>query len=370
MVGPSPFARGGISAVVQSYLASTLVERVRLKYLATNVDGNKFRKALAAVKAFVMFPFICLFFRPDLVHIHFAEDTSCYRKAVILFLAKLMRKKVVGHCHAANFDKFHDASFVNRILLTRFLNNLDMIIVLSTSWQRLVLTYTENRKTVILYNPVNYAIFQDSRPWEHDSSVMTILFAGRIGARKGTFDILNAIPAIITQFPDVRFIFAGDGEVKKVTEIAKKMGIQDNTFFPGWISGAEKYRFFMDADIYLLPSYEEGIPVSILEAMAAGLPIITTAIGGIPDAVEDGVNGYFVSPGDSGAIARKTIQLLGAPALRKEIGLNNKNKIKEIFDINGIVEQLLTVYGSLLHSELTAALQVPGPNLEHKGELE
>lgn len=348
MVGPALEVMGGISAVVRYYFNSDLEKSVNLKYLKTHVDGSKLKKIFVAIQAFLKFPVICLTFRPHIVHVHISIYFSFYRKSVIFWLARLFGKRVVAHCHGGRFKEFYDSNRINAFFIRNLLNASHMIIVMSKRWKQTFKGFTRNEKVVILYNPVDTAIFKDSYPWENNISPKKILFMGNIGKLKGVYDILEAAPQIISCYPDVRFIFAGNGDLEGARGVSLEKEINENVEFVGWVRGETKTSYFKSSDIFLLPSFNEGLPVSVLEAMAAGLPVVSTQIGGIPDAIEDGVNGFLIEPGDILAITEKVLYLLRNPDILKEMGTKNKTKIKETFDLDIIISQLLEIYKSVL----------------------
>src|SRR5690606_10983036 len=121
---------------------------------------------------------------------------------------------------------------------------------------------------------------------------------GRLGSRKGTWDLLEAFKRLAAEVPNVRLVLGGDGEIDKARRIVARDGLEARVTIAGWLSGAEKLDVFNRTDIYALPSYHEGLPASIVEAMAAGAPIVSTPVGGIPEAVTDAFNGFLVAPGD------------------------------------------------------------------------
>lgn len=262
-------------------------------------------------------------------------------------MAKLLKRKIVMHCHGSNFDKFHDKSALNAFFIKWVLDHSDVILVLSKSWKKTIGSYTHNQKIKILYNPVIFDNFEDCHLSSINEYSHKILFMGRIGKRKGVYDILDAIPKILVGFPDAKFIFAGDGEIDKAKKMVIEKGIQSNVEFVGWVRGCLKKDYFKNADIYILPSYNEGIPVSVIEAMAAGLPVVSTNVGGIPDAVSDNINGYLIEAGDITALTEKVTHLLEYTKIRNQMGISNRKKAMEMFDIKKIIPQLLEIYNSV-----------------------
>ena len=172
---------------------------------------------------------------------------------------------------------------------------------------------------------------------------------GELGKRKGIYDLLEATPRILQDYDNVKFVLCGDGELEKVRKICKNKNMENKVDILGYVSGQQKMTNFKSANIYILPSYHEGLPVSILEAMACGLPIVSTPIAGIPDAVEDGVNGLLIEPGNIDGIAEKVTKLLKDDELCARMSQNNVNKVREKFDIEVVVRQLVQEYENLLN---------------------
>ena len=115
----------------------------------------------------------------------------------------------------------------------------------------------------------------------------------------------------------------------------------------GWVSGAAKERELAQATIYVLPSYAEGLPMGVLEAMAAGTPTIATTVGGIPDAIEDEVTGFLVEPGDIQTLTERIAQLLADAELRSRFAVAARAKIVSTFSADAVLAQLERLYGKL-----------------------
>lgn len=109
----------------------------------------------------------------------------------------------------------------------------------------------------------------------------------------------------------MKFILAGSGEIERVQDIIEKKGISQYFSFPGWVKKEEKEKLLKNADIFFLPSYTEAMPMSILEAMGYGLPIVTANVGGIPQLVEERRNGYMIEPGNIDGFAKAIRELIG-----------------------------------------------------------
>jgi glycosyltransferase involved in cell wall biosynthesis len=169
-----------------------------------------------------------------------------------------------------------------------------------------------------------------------------VLFLGDFSQRKGVRDLLAAAPAVLRRRPDARFVVAGGQPPVDVAAQAAPLG--DAVHFPGFVRGADKLRRLQEASLLALPSYAEGMPVAVLEAMAAGLPVVATPVGGVPDFFRDGFNGRLTPPGDVPALAAAIVRLLDDPAAAQAMGRHNRQQALEQFAVPQYARRLLEVY--------------------------
>jgi glycosyltransferase involved in cell wall biosynthesis len=174
-----------------------------------------------------------------------------------------------------------------------------------------------------------------------------VLFLGRLEQEKGVYDLLRALAEVRRDFPAVELFLAGEGHRDEVRRQACALGVDRSVHLLGWISGQAKQDAMARANIFVLPSYIENMPVSLLEAMASGLPVVATTVGGIPDVVEDGVNGFLVSPADIPALAGTLGRLVADSALRQRIGNAGRRRIEETFAMEKIVPRIEALYREL-----------------------
>lgn len=349
MVGPNLLATSGISAVVNNWLDAGLEEEVDFHYLSTLTDyvpGHYLQKTIDALRAY--YQFITDARKYDIVHIHVSSGMGFYRKLVILLIAGLKNTKVAVHLHGSVFREFYDnSSGIQKLLIRYFFDRADAIFVLSESWLNFIREISKNDNIYIIYNG---ASVDRLCKVERNDGKIVISFMGRLGDRKGTYDLLDAFEKLIQSEPAAFLILGGDGDVEKVRSLVKEKNLDDNIDILGWVPGDRKYEVFNRSDIYTLPSYNEGLPGSILEGMAAGLPIISTPVGGIPEAVIEGHNGYLIEPGDSDALCERMLRLCQDSELRKKMGEESRRIIIEKFDISKIVNNLVCVYQKMLSS--------------------
>ena len=348
MFGPKLSATSGISAVVNNWLAVGLDRGVDLDYIATldeYVPGQAGRKLLNALRSYLT----CLRvtrLSKDIAHIHVSSHMSFYRKLGIFLWCKINALPVVVHLHGSSFEEFHDSgSSLQRFLIRFMCEKASVVLALSKSWAAFISKIAPASRVVVLYNGAPADLYQGVPPARDE---VIILFMGRLGGRKGTADLLDAFTAIESQFSQARLILAGDGEVEKFRAIVSYRGLDDRVSIPGWIGADRKSEMFVNCDIYALPSYNEGLPGSILEAMASQKPILSTPVGGIAEAVKHGVNGYLVEPGDVEALARNLAELVADAGLRDKMGRASRKILMENFESAAIVKRLIRIYDAAI----------------------
>lgn len=343
MVGPGRNVMGGISTVVNSYFDLKLNERVELRYIASMEDGNKIKKLGVAVKAYLEFRKCLKDF--DIVHVHMAAQASFTRKSLFIRLAKKAGKKIIIHQHAADFDDFFfkQSDELKRQQIKEVFAMADRVIVLSEEWADFFGKYVcDEKKISIVHNGVVIPNYEKA-----DYTDQNVLFLGRLGERKGAYDLLKVIPDVLKRIPNARFFFGGDGEVERCKELAEKTGIADNVSFLGWIRDTEKEEYLKKCSTFVLPSYHEGMPMSVLESMSYGLATISTNVGGIPQIIDNGIDGFRIDAGNIEELTASIVRLLTDVELKEAIGYNASNKIRNCFNANVLVNKLVRIYSEI-----------------------
>lgn len=302
--------------------------------------------------------------RLKIIHAHLSQRGSFFRKALILMIGKLFRKKVIYHLHGSEFLLFfRSAPKPVQQFIRKVLKSCDAIIVLSHSWKTNLSEVTENPNIHVVYNPIVitdtpkvYPPFYVEKPH--------FLFLGNIGKRKGVYDLIEAVQKI--RNPNFVISLYGDGEVEEVRTKIEKLGLQDIIQVHGWISGTQKAEAFKSAQLLLLPSHNEGLPISILEALSMGMPVLSTTVGGIPEAVEHNRNGLLIQPGDTTALAYYLEKIANSPDLLRNMSENAYQTARQRFDHQLIFEQMETLYQSILSLEPYNKINHPLPDERHK----
>ena len=344
VVGPdSEKAKGGMSSVIKGMQEDrTLRSRAELSFFPSYRDG-----ALIKRMCYCLYRLLCFFLvfgKYDLIHIHMAADGSAYRKALYARIAMLRRKKVIVHVHGSRFQTFLDELPVRRLsFLKKTLQQADLVLALSEGWKKILSEKLSLHNCEVLPNGIDTERLASACRDKNDEKVV-FLFLGRIGKRKGAYDLLKVWDRIRRTGGYVKCIMAGDGEVEKMRQCAEEMGLSGMLEIPGWVDETGKLQLFRETDVLLLPSYHEGMPMAILEAMAAGKAIICTGVGGIPETVENGINGILIKPGDLEALYLAVKRLAEDRELCRKMGTVNHEKAVALYDRKMVHEKLYRYY--------------------------
>ena len=345
MCASSLKVKGGMVSVVKNYLGYSDWGDVKITYIPTHIESNKYVLIAYFVIAYIRILWLVFTKKVDIAHLHVAERGSFYRKAFILQTLKRHGIKVILHHHGAEFDLFYNGlSEKRRQYVNEILKIADLNIVLSQRLVSMIKQKSPEAKVEVLYNAVDIPV---SNPY--DENARNILFLGRLGKRKGTYDLLTSIKKIDDNLPkDVRFYLCGDGEVEDVKKEVEALGIEHRIAHIGWTDGPKKAFFMTQCMINVLPSYNEGLPMTILETMAHGIPNISTSIASIPEVLHDGENGFLIEPGDVDALCSRLLKLVFDDDLRKKFSVVSYNLVKKSFSLQVHINKLKEMYKILL----------------------
>lgn len=348
MVVQDKMVKGGIAAVISGYYGSEIEEKYDIIYVESYMDGNKFKKICKAIQGYCHFAKVLLMNHPDIVHIHSSFGPSFYRKLPFIYMAFFVNKPIINHIHGADFDDFfNNSSKKKRALITKSYNRCTKIIALSDDWKKRLSTIVPEEKIAIVEN---YSILCENSLNERLArrSNNVVLFLGEIGKRKGCYDIPEVAEKVVKAVPNVRFVLAGTGDaadLQNVKELFKEKDIAEHVCFPGWVRGKEKEKLLREADVFFLPSYNEGMPMSVLDAMGYGLPVVSTNVGGIPQIVKE--NGACCTPGDISSMATAIIRLLTDEQKRKIAAKTSIDVVKNGYSLDLHLNRLEKIYESV-----------------------
>ncbi len=359
MVWPS--ARGGMRSVVEGYAEDGFLVAQDVILVSSYEEGGFVRRQFVALRAIVRVATLLATRSVDLVHIHAAMKGSFWRKSVFAGLARWRGVPVLLHLHGSEMKDFYERqpSWLKRAIV-RQLTLATRVAVLSESWRTFVAEIAPSARPVVVPNYVRVP----ERPARGAGQPVTLLFLGLLGRRKGIFDLLEAFARARALHPDMRLVIGGNGEVEAATRRARELGLDDAVRFEGWVGPARKAELLDAADIYVLPSYNEGLPMSVLEAMAYGLPVITTDVGGLPELVTDGVHGRMIRPGDVAALTAAILELGHDHNTRRRMGGAGRVRVQGEYSREAVLPHLAEIYAraaSVSHAKPDRAPSTSSP---------
>lgn len=342
MFGTDIQGKGGVSSVVDGYLESGIMTRLNIDYYQTHCSGTKVNKLFFYIR--ILPKIIFSMGQYDILHLHTASWWSCRRKLFIVFLGKLFKKKTIVHIHGAKFHVYYKGSSVLEKSMIRFAFSLvDRVVVLSDDWKKRLSAICDQSKMVVIPNCIK-CDKQVGVVEKKKSLPKTILFLGELGQRKGVYDLIEAIRISRLNSDEIQVLLYGNGEIEKVRNKVHSLSLGEIIKVPGWIRGEHKNKILDKGYLFVLPSYFEGLPVSILEALAHSVPVISTPVGGIPDAVIDGENGYLVPPDSPKILADRILRLVGNEQLWETFSMNAYKVAKSKFSMARLEENLDRIY--------------------------
>lgn len=364
VIGPGPAQVGGVTTFIRILMSSRLVAE---KYDLIRLDTTRAEEDLSTAGRFSLRNFsylmsqtfqlvrIAVHQHPVVMHLAVTSGWSFWKVGAFLIIGKMLGMKIVAHIHGGSMREYyrkHPPSI--RRLIGWVLRQADVVIALSAQWQRFLLDEVRSDLCVVVMPntvdaPFAAAAKQDDYASRQQGNV--VLFVGQLARAKGMFDILRAAPLVLASREDAVFLFAGgarEAQIQAELEcFSLEAGLGSAVQFLGEVTGQAKLDLFRRATLFVLPSYGEGLPYVLLEAMAVGLPVITTPVGAIPEIIEDTHHGFLIQPGDYAALATRIIQLLEDGSLRQRMGLAGRRLILDSYLPDVAMTQLVSLYDRL-----------------------
>jgi glycosyltransferase involved in cell wall biosynthesis len=292
--------------------------------------------------------------RPDIVHVHTCSYFGFIRSGFFLFLARPFPCRRILHLHNA-IDTFYlenkDRRFFGR-LISWSMDQASEYVVLSEGLGKWVEQNIGKKASVIW----NACYSKNYMPHENDKETFiknfplaqgktVVILIGGLDPNKGAFDLLEMVAKLNKQEREkLLFILPGKGDRTRAEAFIAENGLQEFVVIPGVIPEDVKNNLVRSSDIFTLPSYAEGQPIAILEAMSASLPIISSHVGSIPEVVEDGKSGFLITPGDLDSLKTHILTLACNPEMRVSMGKAGRKRIDERHDIKCLFESMASLY--------------------------
>jgi glycosyltransferase involved in cell wall biosynthesis len=339
--------RGGIDRLMD-LMIDTLHQRpdlkVRTRRLVTRGPGGlveapfTFARALAALYGARRRGEI------DLLHINLAAGGSAYRKAILGRAARSLGIPYVVHLHGSRFHQFWPAAsdYWGRAV-DRFFRDSAEVLVLGQFWENLIASRLPDVKGRITILPNATAPAPPAAGNGEADGCVRISFLGEVGTRKGTPQLVEALSRLAAR-NDWRATIAGNGDLEQTRVRAQDLGIAGRLDIPGWLDAAGVNNVLSKTDIFVLPSFAENLPMSILEAFARGIAVIVTPVGAVPEVVDHERNGLIVKTGDVGELAAALERLISEAALRQRLGANARQDHARRFEIGGYLTEMAQIW--------------------------
>jgi glycosyltransferase involved in cell wall biosynthesis len=205
-------------------------------------------------------------------------------------------------------------------------------------------------RIVTIHNGIDLLSFTDSQVGENREH--TILSVGRLSWRKGYRYLIDAMPYVLSEYPNARLLLLGDGDQKTpLQRHVKKLGIDNSVLFLGRVSAERLHSLYHEADVYVQPSLYEPLGIAILEAMSMRKPVVGTRVGGIPELITNDVEGLLVEPGNSLQLVRAIMHVFSDSSCRRRFGSNARKRVEREFTWEAIAEKTLDLYTNLVNDK-------------------
>lgn len=339
MVGSAEKSKGGVTSVLHILKQCKVWKDYDCYWLGIQIQGNYFLKLLYCIRAYIVAFFSI--WKYDIIHFHTVPDISLVVQFPVFLMAMLWRKKIILHLHMGNQI---EQEIHNRLFLF-CMKHSDLILVLAKLWKDKYRIWFPDNKTPVSFL---YNAFQPVDSIDYSLRTKTIIYAAHLNENKAYDVLLKGFKEIVNQYPDWTLIVMGDGEVDKARNLAKELGISSQVEFTGYIVGEQKKRYFQQASIFCLSSYQEGFPMVVLEAWGYGIPIITTPVGGLPDVLEEGKNACVFGFGDYASMGLAMQKLISNVDLRHEMSCYSQNFVAQRFSMKAVNDKLCKLYQKLI----------------------
>jgi glycosyltransferase involved in cell wall biosynthesis len=342
MVGPDPLNKGGIATLERNILESAHDNSYQYTMHVARPEGSFLLKFLLVPLYTLYFMLRTLTGKYKVVHIHISENWGFYRYVPFILYASLLGMKIVIHPNACEFDSFYARQSERLKALIRYcLNKADYIFTVSTEWADVFKSISTTKVAVIF----NFVDVPPANSYKPDSTTLTA--SGQLGKRKGYYDLVKAVPDVIAHNENLAFKFCGNGEVKEIQLELDKLNMSRHVQLTGWLDNKDVKEILKDTMLFVLPTYNEGMPLAILEAMSYGIPVVSTYAGGIPSLVENGVNGILVDAGNIEELKKAIIKLVDDRELRIEMSKRNYAKILKDFGAESNMLKIYRIYDEI-----------------------
>lgn len=342
---------GGIAQVIKGYARDGIFEKWNIRWVKTHVAGNRLQRAAAACRGFCGVIFWMCRGKVELVHAHAAMRGSFWRKSLLVRVCEVFGVPVVVHLHGSEMKAFFsEQSALGQRWIRSTLERADRVVVLSAGWEQYVRQIAPAAVLTVLpnYSPAINHIPGADRP-DLGSDKFIFLFLGALVDRKGIYELLPAFAKLSADYPDVELWMGGTGDIEKVQAFLFENELT-NVRLLGWVDELAKNKLLLSANAFVLPSKNENLPMAIIEAMSASLPIITTHVGGIPEMLLNGRDAILVEPGRVDLLYQALHRIRSEPETARQMAINAARRYEAEFSPKIALPKIELLYTQLIKS--------------------
>jgi glycosyltransferase involved in cell wall biosynthesis len=351
ITAPSLDARINVSGI--SSMVKTIIEHNakpqyhHFLFGRKDSEPGKIMPLAHTLRQLILFPCALRKYRTDLVHQNLPLDPKgILRESVTGLWCRLFRIPVVLHIHGGKFLTGESPNGVYRFLSKKLFRGSRAVIVLSNLEKEVIRKEYGCENVCVLENSIDCALFDCAG--RTAPAAPTFIFMGRIHESKGLCELLEVFERMEGDRIPFRFILCGDGSLRK-TIVPKFSALLGDRFeYRGIVYGQEKVDAIREADFFLLPSWFEGLPVALLETMAAGVVPVITGVGSIGRLVHHGENGIIIEKQNVPDMYEKIRDLLAHPGTYAALSRNARQSVTHDYDVSGYVSRLNDIYAQAL----------------------
>ncbi len=310
-------------------------------------------------------------FNPKMIYLTLAQNRFGFlRDSLFILIGRIFGKIIIAHFHGGNFDRFfaqQKQSF--RKYISKILGKIDRLIVLADIFKLQFNNLVDSKKISTLYNCLPELScpgpdFKTVKKKGFNKDKIRVLFIGYLSKAKGALDLVQAAPLVISKYEKpIEFILCGqpvDIErnitfisephfgYSKMLKLIEDENLNNFVNLRTTLNPGEKENLLENSDIFVFPTYSEGCGIVALEAMAFGLPVITTRVGGLSEMLKENENCLFVEPGDFKSLARQILFLINNEAQAIQMGTNNRNLVSSLYNKDNYIRSLAVIWQNTL----------------------
>lgn len=356
LLGPSLNAVSGVSTHLNQLIHSSLAREFNLLHFQVGSEGRK-ESAISKLIRFISSPILfwgqLIRKKPQIVHLNTSmEPKSYWRDVIYLFIARAMGKKVVYQVHGGALPQnfFRGNRFLTN-LLKLVLRSTDVVVLLAQKELFAYRNFIPDHHLEIIPNAIEMGAdaYWKKEPTSQEVPLQ-LVYVGRLAESKGIFEIIQALRILCNKNRNIRLVVAGSGpEETKLHACIKDLELNNCIHFVGTVFGEEKKRVWEQADLFVFPTYHEGLPYTLLESMAARTPPVVNPVGAIPDVMQDGIHGVFVPSRNPEELAAAIERLDNDRELICRMGEASRHRIESYYSINRLAGDFSRIYQDLMN---------------------